>query len=117
MFADGKGQVVILGAALTLKGGSGTNGSVKGDIRKVAVCKSGLNIPATPGFCFGLGTTPAAAALLAVQGRFDLVRVDGISDSYWITTFPPSRAGTFKYIPCAGICWYFKIRCIRNGVC
>jgi hypothetical protein len=53
---------------------------------------------------------------LAIQGCFDLVGIDGVTDNYRIATFPPGGIGVLKDIPFAGICWDFQIRRIRNGI-
>jgi len=66
MFADRKGQALVLVPALFLKGRRGPDGGIKGNIRQVAFCWSSLDITPTSGFRFGLGSAAAAAALLAV---------------------------------------------------
>ena len=109
MFADRKSQMLVLVSALFLKGSCSPDRGIKGDISQVAICWSSLDVTSATGFCFRLGSAAAAAALLSVDGRFDLVWVYGVTDRYRISAFPPGRAGAFEDISCASISGNFQL--------
>jgi len=101
--------VLVFVPTLFLKGSCGSDRSIKGDIRQFAICGSSLDITSASSFGFGLGSAAAAAALLSVDGRFDLIRVNGISDCYRISTFPPGRAAAIEDISCPSIGGSFQL--------
>jgi len=89
LFADGKGYLVFGCSAFFLEGCCCPDGGVKGDIGQLAIGRPSLDISSPAGFCFGLGSAAAGAALFFIEGGVDFIGVNCVADFDRITAVPP----------------------------
>ncbi len=102
--------------AFFLKWGCGPDGGVKGNIGKIAFGRSGLDVSAALGLCFGPGSAPTGTTVLMVKGSFYFIGINGIANLYRVAAFPPGRTGGLEDIPAACVCGNFQVRAISYGV-
>ena len=103
MFSNRKSQLVIRPSTFLLERRCGPYGCIKSDICQFSMCRTGLNISSSFGFCFCLGSAAAGAAVILFSGASI---ISGSMVSPILTGLPPSHQvdGSLKHVSSPGFC-------------